>query len=190
MLEADEGIEDELDTYGLSFEGAGGGESLRWLYSLRVATQDARTILGDFSADHWFAEGGIALPLVTIRLGYEVLGSDDGRYGFSTPLATLHKFNGWADMFSQTPTQGLKDAYLSVGGKVKQASWTVIYHDFEADEDSGLVKDFGRELDLQLLWTLSDSLSFGAKYARYEAGDRAAGLVDTDKFWLWSSISF
>ena len=28
-----------------------------------------------------------------------------------TPLATLHKFNGWADLFLTTPNAGLEDAY-------------------------------------------------------------------------------
>ena len=32
-------------------------------------------------------------------LGYELLGSDDGTARFVTPLATAHKFNGFADVF-------------------------------------------------------------------------------------------
>ena len=28
-----------------------------------------------------------------------------------TPLATLHKFDGWADLFLTTPNKGLQDLY-------------------------------------------------------------------------------
>ncbi|MFT5806450.1 MAG: hypothetical protein ACI9LG_000713 [Moritella dasanensis] len=50
------------------------------------------------------------------------MGSDSGDYGFATPLATLHKFNGWSDQFLNTPTQGLADLYLSVSSKVAGGS--------------------------------------------------------------------
>ena len=50
--------------------------------------------------------------------GYELLGSDDGKVAFNTPLATKHKFNGWADKFLGTPKEGLEDVYLTAKGKV------------------------------------------------------------------------
>src|ERR1035438_4740700 len=34
-----------------------------------------------------------------------------GRTGFQTPLATLHAFNGWDDVFLTTPADGLQDIY-------------------------------------------------------------------------------
>jgi hypothetical protein len=33
--------------------------------------------------------------------------SGDGVIGFSTPLATLHKFQGWVDKFLTTPANGI-----------------------------------------------------------------------------------
>ena len=47
-----------------------------------------------------YALGDLALgfrPLGAIGAGYELLGSDDGRARVVTPLATAHKFTGWAD---------------------------------------------------------------------------------------------
>jgi hypothetical protein len=35
--------------------------------------------------------------------------------GFTTPLATLHKFQGWADKFLTTPVNGLADLYVNAG---------------------------------------------------------------------------
>ncbi len=39
----------------------------------------------------------------------------NGAIGFATPLATLHIFNGWADLFLTTPANGLKDLYFQAG---------------------------------------------------------------------------
>ena len=47
-------------------------------------------------SDHLNA--GVAQDRYALSVGYEVLGSDNG-VGFYTPLATLAKFNGWADAF-------------------------------------------------------------------------------------------
>lgn len=191
LLEVDDGNNNALDTYGLSFGGGGtGSDSLKFLYELEFATQTSEAGAADFDADYLFAEAGVALPFATFKLGYEVLGSDDAAYGFATPLATLHKFNGWADMFLATPAQGLVDSYLSIGGKAGEGSWTVVYHEFSADEETPGIDDFGEELDLQFVWPFSKNLSTGIKYAAYQAGDAASGLVDTDKLWVWTSLSF
>lgn len=190
LLEVDNVGDNSLDSYGLSFDGSVGDDGLKFLYALEFATQSSETASTDFDADYLMAEGGVTLPFATFKLGYEVLGSDNGVYGFSTPLATLHKFNGWADIFLTTPAQGLVDSYLSIGGKVGKGSWTIVYHEFEADESTPGIDDFGNELDLQFVWPFGKNLSAGIKYAAYEAGDMATGLADTDKLWVWTSLSF
>lgn len=66
---------------------------------------------------------------------YEALSSDDGATGFATPLATLHKFNGFADAFLATPAAGLQDIYVYAGGSLPMGvKGKVIYHHFEADK--------------------------------------------------------
>ena len=42
--------------------------------------------------------------------GYEVFASDGSRSAFRTPLATLHRFQGWTDKFLGTPPAGVEDA--------------------------------------------------------------------------------
>ena len=46
--------------------------------------------------------------------GFEVL-EGDGVKGFATPLATFHKFLGWADKFTTTPPNGLRRRYATLG---------------------------------------------------------------------------
>ncbi|MCW8194754.1 hypothetical protein F6455_08145 [Proteobacteria bacterium 005FR1] len=177
------------DTYGLRFTGQRGTDGLLFSYALSFATQTAELGTASFDADYLFAEAGLTLPPFSFSLSQERLGSDEGQYGFATPLATLHRFNGWADVFLATPKAGLVDNYLSISGPLGTSKWTLAWHDFEAQEGEAEVSDLGQELDLQLVWAFTDKLSAGLKYAAYQAGD-AVGLVDTDKFWLWTSIRF
>ncbi|CAM2779974.1 hypothetical protein PSDI105340_03340 [Pseudoalteromonas distincta] len=123
-------------------------------------------------------------------MGIESLGSDSGDYGFAAPLATMHKFNGWADMFLSTPTQGLDDTYISLNGKAFGGKWLMAYHSFDANEQSNGVDDLGRELNVQYVKSINKTYTVGAKYADYSAGDTAANKVDTQKLWVWMSAKF
>ncbi|GLQ33421.1 alginate export family protein [Litoribrevibacter albus] len=191
LLENEDVEDDALDTYGLRFNGkAEVSSDLKALYTLEYATQDKEAVAGDNDADYMNLEAGAEFKGVTAKLGYEVLGSDDGDYGFSTPLATLHKFNGWADQFLATPKQGLVDMSVAVSGTLAGVKLAAVYHEFEADEESNDVDDLGSELDLSVTKKFSDNYSGGIKYAAYSAGDSGANKVDTDKAWLWVSAKF
>ena len=178
LLDQDDGA--EIDTYGVSLT----GKKDKLAYALEYATQEN----GDYDADYLKLEGGYSFDKVKATLGYEVLGSDNGMYGFSTPLATLHKFNGWTDQFLGTPATGLVDIYASLAGKAFGGKWT--YHDFSADDSSATVDDLGSELDVVFGKKFAKNYSAGVKLAMYSAGDAAAGKVDTDKIWLWVGAKF
>lgn len=190
LLEVDDPVSNGLDTYGVSFTGSKQFEFGSLLYALEFATQDSSSGATSFDADYARAEAGVSLPKFTARLGYELLGTDNGQYGFSTPLATLHAFNGWSDQFLSTPAVGLEDAYLSVSGNVAKLNWMVVYHDFSPDESSVAIDDLGNEYDLSLTRKFAGRYTVGAKYAVYDAGDAAAGKVDTDKLWAWVTLEF
>ncbi len=136
----------------------------------------------DYSADYYFVEGSYATGPWSAGLAYEVLGGDDAR-GFQTPLATLHKFQGWTDKFLITPSTGVQDFYVkgkyNIGdvGAFNGANFTAIYHDFSADTSGA---DYGSEIDLQLSakWK---KLGLTLKFADYNADQFS---VDTQKVWL------
>jgi len=190
LLEVDEGMDNSLDTYGLRFSGAKKQGNNKWLYSLEYASQSSQTNTTDFDADYMLAELGYVTKGITFKAGYELLGSDDGQYGFSTPLATLHKFNGWADNFLATPAQGLADVYLTIAGKALGGKWSATYHDFSADEATADIDDFGSEIDVVYSRGFTKNISGGVKLAAYSAGDTNTGKVDTDKVWLWMQAKF
>ncbi|MEQ9463180.1 MAG: alginate export family protein [Haliea sp.] len=137
---------------------------------------------GNFRAQYHNLEADWALPAVNLRAGYEVLGGDNG-VGFRTPLATLHKFQGWADAFLVTPGEGLRDRWLGISGNRGVISWAAVYHDFRSDRRS---QRLGRELDLLLGWKVSPRLSLQFKLARFDATD--SGYRDTDKAWLIAEL--
>ena len=124
------------------------------------------------------------LAPVNVSVGYELLGSDDGVAAFRTPLATLHKFQGWADKFLATPATGIEDTYLKVGGKIGKAKLAVIYHQFDSDEGS---IDYGSEIDAVVTYPVNKNLTAQLKYAAYNAEDFS---VDTDKIWLTMNFKF
>lgn len=190
LLEEDKAIENSIDTYGIRFAGAKDFDAIKLLYTAEYATQDSDSVAQSFSADYMLGEIGVGVSGLTFKLGYEVLGSDNGQYGFSTPLATLHGFNGWSDQFLATPKEGLADMYASVGGGLAGGSWAVIYHEFEADDSSVTVNDLGSEIDAVFSMPIQTNYTIGVKYAAYSAGDAGAGKVDTDKIWLWANAKF
>ncbi len=188
LLEVKPGVENGLDTYGISLKGTlATNENLAFPYALEYATQHNKSGAIEYDSDYYLIEAGATFAGITASLGYEVLGSDDGAYGFATPLATLHKFNGWADLFLNTPAQGLVDQYISVKGAVAGGTWAVIYHEFEADDGSATVDDMGNEWNLVYSREFGQHYSAGIKYAAYHAGDIN---VDTDKLWLWVGFTF
>ncbi len=174
-------------TWGAELKGGRklGGSDNKLLWELEAAEQsDAGDNPRTIDAGYLNALLGISTQAVTVKLGFEVLegSSRDGQ--FNTPLATLHKFNGWADKFLATPIPGLEDLYLSLGGKLGKVGWVVIYHDFSAES---LDIDYGQELDFQLTCKTSWGQGFGLKGALYER-DRFA--TDTDKLMFWTNYAF
>ncbi|MBL4608631.1 MAG: alginate export family protein [Pseudomonadales bacterium] len=190
LLEVDDSTDNSLDTFGLRFSGSTNASNTKILYTAEFATQENEAGGSTSDANYLFLEGGVVASGITAKLGYEVLSSDDSNYGFSTPLATGHKFNGWSDQFLGTPTQGLVDLTITVSGKAGGGKWLAAYHDFSADQSTSTVDDLGSELNLLYAKKFGKHYNTGVKYATYSAGDAAAGKVDTNKLWAWVGMKF
>lgn len=171
----------DVDTIGLRASGSAGlGQAVKLIYAAEYAQQDAETVADDFSADYLLTELGVGFKPLTITLGYEVLGSDNGAYGLQTPLATKHAFQGWADMFLVTPATGVEDLYVAAQCSVGPVKLAAAYHEFSADESTP-ADDYGSEIDVSAGMKLAGKLNGLLKYASYSADDFG---VDTDKLWL------
>ena len=137
------------------------------------------------SASYYMLEVGATVSKLRLKLGHEVLGGD-GTTSFSTPLATKHKFNGWADKFLGTPVDGLVDTSLTAVGKVSGVKLLASYHLFSSDNGGD---DYGSELDLLAVKKFGKHYSAGVKYANYMEADYVKA-TDTSKIWLWGGIKF
>ncbi len=182
-------LTNRLDTYGVRLTGAKHLGSVDTTYTVEYASQKSVRGTANYSADYYTVEGGATFGPVTSKLGYEFLGSDRGLYGFSTPLATLHLFQGWADQFLTTPTQGIKDAYVSFSGAVGGGTLTFAYHDYKADETTATISSLGTESNIQWTLPIKNNYVFGIKYADYQQGDIAA-KVNKGVFWTWFTVNF
>lgn len=168
-------------------------DSVKLLYTAEYAKQSAFEEAPTFAdADYLLGELGAILGGTTLKLGYEVLGSNGGMYAVQTPLATLHAHDGWADLFLVTPATGLRDAYASAGGAVRGVTLAAAYHVFSADHGGA---EYGDEVDASVGYGFTKQFAGLIKYAGYHATADAgaasfAGNVDTEKGWLQLEYKF
>lgn len=191
------------DTYGFRMKGSAPMGDNKLLYAAEFASQSnghGNTI--NFKTNYTLLEGGIDINSAVFKLGYEVLGTDTGATGaatiksFSTPLALLHGFNGWADMFLATPAQGLKDAYVSANTKLAGLNLGAVYHDYRADKTTATLSSssIGNEWGFVATKAFDKNYLIGFKYADYQAKGTTATTfatnVNTKKTWLWGAFKF
>ena len=191
-------------TYGLRATGSVPiNDDWTFFYEAEGAIQeDNGNNTANYDEEYYHIAPGIKGHGFTLKAGYEELGGD-GTNAFQTPLATLHKFNGWADAFLNTPDVGLEDIYVSASYKVSGTDsffdgtkFTAVYHDF--DSHDGGTGDLGDEIDLSIgrSFTLPDAgqpfkkVNVLLKYADYD-GETATGVdASREKVWLQFSIKF
>jgi len=195
-------------SFGARFSGARPlSKTVKWSYNLSYARQqDIGTNPLDYKADYILAEGFVDIAALKLGAGLEQLGGDRsvtvkatglpfaGGFAFQTPLATLHKFNGWADKFLTTPAAGISDYYASAAygwkkvGPFDLITATAVYHRFNSDV--GKIH-YGDEINLQLQAKLK-KYTITAKYADYQRKGIAsfAGDADTKKLWLQLEWAF
>ena len=154
-------------------------------YRLEYAVQsDYGNAPASFDLSMFRAEASLSQNGLSGAIGIESL-EGDGVRGFGTPLATLHGYQGWADVFLATPANGIRDIYGRAGfafpnpplGSAMRA--TIVYHDFETENGS---LDLGSEIDAVLSSQLSEHVGLELKAAFYEGGDSA--IADRTKLWF------
>ena len=183
-------------TLGLRFDGAYPLAPFKLLYTAEYAKQtDYKGGASSVDANYGYAMLGFEKKGVQLKLNYELL-SGDGVYGFATPLATLHAFNGWADKFLNTPRDGIRDAFISVGGSAWGTNLMVVYHDYSSDN---LSYRYGSEWNLVASKKIKKYLTLTAKYATYNGDVNTSNVTrnapaalskDVDKFWLQAELQF
>lgn len=197
LLDFDERASWSGDTFGFRANGAFGDENLEfnYIFSYAIQSDNGGSPSGmNFTTDYLAGEISGKANGMTGAVGFEILGSDDG-HGFTTPLATVHKFNGFADVFAGNSiagslSKGLKDIYLKFAFKAGVVPLTFVYHDFST-ATGGF--DLGSEIDAVASFKLNDYTTLLTKFAYYDsdsAGGVAYGQANKTVFTLEANVKF
>lgn len=180
------------DSFGVRLTGelgrdAGDAADVYFDYELTYARQtDAGDNPVDYEADYFAAEVGLSrADLGTITIGYQLLGSDDGEFGFRFPLGTNHAFQGFADNFLTTPADGLQDLYFGVSAPLPwEVRGSAIVHQFWSDEGG---RDLGVEFNLVASKAINSNWSVLVKGAFLDGN---SGQPDVMRLWLQTEVRF
>jgi hypothetical protein len=172
-------------TTGAKLTGAVKVAPIRFAYGATYAEEtNSGANLHHFRLAYTEADLSAAAGIFSLKAMYERL-QGNGVVGFATPLATLHGFQGWADVFLTTPTKGIDDAYLIATAKPKFAipyltntQFAVRYHDFKYDQAHA---SLGSEWDLQAADQITKRLSAQLTYADYRG---VAAYASRTKVWV------
>jgi hypothetical protein len=188
-VDTDDAAASSSGTFGAKLAGTRPLARVDVTYAAAWATQrDAGANPFSYRERYTLLEGGVKRGKFSSALGHERLGGN-GERAFTMPLATLHAFLGWADLFLDTPPDGIVDRYLRLGyergrtGPFRALVAGAVLHDFRAARGGAR---YGEELDLTLTARM-ERLVLGVKYARYAASTFAA---DVDKLWLSVEFGF
>lgn len=137
------------------------------------------------------------------RVDQELLSSNDGQYAFYTPLGTNHLFQGWIDQFAaSTPAHGMKDTYITAGGKWQDLTLLTEYHWFDSDKNYKTTGDatsgpfsgnrYGTEWDVSAAYAINKQLVTKVEYGKFRESDRylTGSYRDVDELWLTATYTF
>jgi hypothetical protein len=191
-LDFDDAPRFSSETAGGRYDGSRAiGEDWQFGWALEYARQrDAGANPADVDAYYNLVELRLRHGSAGLAAGRELLSGERGTFtaadnpAFQTPLATLHKWQGWSDKFLTTPPAGIEDSYIGI--QAKWAGWNgqAAWHVFSAEATSF---DYGTELNLSLSRKFAERYELLIKFADYDAD----GLfVDTRKIWMQLSAAF
>ena len=201
------GEDDSRKTAGLRLKGKFPvSDMLTVLGTAEYASQGDYKDADDFSSLNYtlFEAGASFKPSanfapITVKAGIETLEGDvDDGESFITPFATLHAFQGWADVFLASGISGLyggeaagiEDTYFSIGTKMLGTKLLAVYHDYEPDDSDSSFDEYGTEINLLAAKKFAKHYTVGVKYADFNAKDDFRGDEDKSVFWLWGQINF
>ncbi len=178
------------NTFGISAKGSLCGIDLYGEF----AYQDKAGTLGEDTAQYAHVTASKTFYKQTLTLGVENLGA-----GFKTPLATVHTFNGFADVTDPARISGahngLTDVYVSHTMPIFWGiKWMNVLHAFG---DNTVSDGYGWEYDSVLTKKFDDHFTALAKVAVFKSGGDVymnnptnAGLPDTTRFSIELDYTF
>jgi len=162
-------------------------------------TKDNLSVRPSIDTYYYRLKAGALLSGFFGNLMYTYFGDKNGKSkGFSTPLSTLHKFDGWSDVLLKGAGNGfdygMNEISVSFGYKsINTGKLMVAYLLFRANKSQIQVnnsKKIGSEIDILYTKKLTKRLSFLTKAAFYKADNgyitsgSIEGTRNTVKLWI------
>jgi len=195
-------ITDIHNTYGIKLNGNKKHKEYAFSYLGEYAKQtdpyktDNIAEKPDIDTDYWRAGLTVRRSAVSLGLEYTHFGDKNGKdKGFSTPLSTLHKFEGWSDVLLTGSANGydygLDEYKLSVGiNNKKYGNFGLSYLLFNSYKSQPKGKKIGDEIDVIYTKNLYKNLQLLTKAAFYKADNgyysqgKLLGTKDVNKLWI------
>ncbi|MCC5790860.1 MAG: alginate export family protein [Opitutales bacterium] len=183
------------DTFGLRLSGAVPIEdwTIRYAASYAYQTDNSGNPSGtDFSLNYFTGELSAQYDALTFGGKFEIL-EGDGQQGFRTPLATVHAFNGFADVFLPLAgfPNGLEDYSVFAGYQIpigNGLNTRVTYHYFQTENNR---TKLGEEINFVASYRFNEFLSTNFKYGYFNsAGAAIFAPASQDKEMLVVDVNF
>jgi hypothetical protein len=173
-------------------------DALSLIYAGEIATQsDYGNNPNNYRANFLQVDAGVEWREWSSFYRYSLMEGSSATDRFITPLATVHAFDGWADLFVVTPVNGLKTHELAVEWSplaIEGLTLTAMGLSYFAESTS---EHYGDEINLRAEYRVlafSPNLLVGLKYARFIGDDVAtiggATAEHVNKFWAYTQFKF
>lgn len=152
-----------------------------------------RTNLGgnsDVDLGYYTAQAKLHFGPTYFGGGIEVLEGNGTNRSFATPLATVHAFQGFADVFlgesiAGNSGNGVVDYHITAGTKIPVGKGLILkawYHWFESDSATATFDgDFGTEFDAVAVYPINKYFKVLSKFASYSGEVNAPAGKNIDK---------
>jgi opacity protein-like surface antigen len=146
-------------------------------YLVELARQDSKfNNPKSYHSYYWHFIVGRTFEYISGALGWEHLGKS-----FTTPLGSLHEFNGLADIFhEQTASKGLNDFYVSINAGTPTVSFELGAHLFQYPSITNRAIGFEYNAGSEINFTPNITLSANYVYFKSKTTD----FSSTAKFWI------
>lgn len=166
-------------TLGLSYLLKLKPELVQYRLEADMAFQSAESSADDELLPYFRMDIGVAVKSTELSWRYEYLGATDSN-SFSAPLGSLHEFNGWADMFTTSPVNGLQDNSIRLTFRRSPIKIDLRYHLFSEAQGRGLI---GSEFDFDIIYKPKRNHKILLRFSDFKVNDeRVEDYFDSRRF--------
>ncbi len=165
------------NTFGTSYNFNYRFDALKYRLQIEAAMQKHTEISDAQTLPYYLIDMGANIDAYEISTRYEIL-SAKANTNFITPLGSLHDFQGWANVFSPIPRQGIKDASLRFLWRAAPFKMDVHYHTFFGYTDNNKL---GNEVDVEFVYKPAPKHAISLRFAHFRSASNITTSVQDNK---------